>query len=151
MSGENNVVFNHVGVCVSDLARARRFYEQALGFDYWWELKAPDDGTSTLLRVRKPVDLHAVYLRHGDVVLELLHFGGPDHPQRRERVMNEPGLTHLSLSVEDIAATLERVGACGGEVLEDTDVGAAVMVRDPDGQLLELTSWQWRSALPPLP
>jgi catechol 2,3-dioxygenase-like lactoylglutathione lyase family enzyme len=23
---------NHVGLCVADLARARRFYEQALGF-----------------------------------------------------------------------------------------------------------------------
>lgn len=150
MSAEENAVFNHVGVCVGDLPRARRFYQEALGFLYWWELKAPEDGTGTLLRVRRPVDLHAVYLRHGDVVLELLHFGGPDQPGRQERVMNEPGLTHLSLSVEDLASTLERVRACGGSVLEDTNVGAAVMVRDPDGQLIELTTWQWRSALPPL-
>ena len=35
--------------------------------------------------------------------------------------------------------------ACGGEVLTDTDVGGlAIMVRDPDGQLLELMPMSYR-------
>jgi hypothetical protein len=32
----------------------------------------------------------------------------------------------------------ERVADYGGEVLTETDVGAAVFIRDPDGQLVEL-------------
>ena len=39
----------------------------------------------------------------------------------------------------DVAATCARVRALGGEVLADTDVGgAAILVQDPDGQILEL-------------
>jgi predicted enzyme related to lactoylglutathione lyase len=41
--------------------------------------------------------------------------------------------------VPDLDATCALVREHGGEVLEDTNVGGrAVMVRDPDGQLLEL-------------
>ncbi|MCW2573610.1 MAG: glyoxalase/bleomycin resistance protein/dioxygenase, partial [Frankiales bacterium] len=56
----------------------------------------------------------------------------------RPRPFTEPGLTHLSLTTDDLPGVLDRVRACGGEVLADTDIGAAVMVRDPDGQLIEL-------------
>jgi catechol 2,3-dioxygenase-like lactoylglutathione lyase family enzyme len=52
--------------------------------------------------------------------------------------MDEPGLTHLSLSVDDLRAAVDRVEELGGEVLRDTDLGVAVFVRDPDGQLVEL-------------
>ena len=52
--------------------------------------------------------------------------------------MNEPGLTHLSISVDDIDRTLERVAAGGGSVVAETNLGMAVMIRDPDGQLIEL-------------
>ena len=82
--------------------------------------------------------LTAVYLTMGAFVLELLHFDRPENPPFRARVFNEPGLTHLSLSVDDIPATLESVRRCGGSVVESSDLGMAVMVRDPDGQLIEL-------------
>ncbi len=62
--------------------------------------------------------------------------------------MNEPGLTHVSLSVEDLAATCALVTEHGGEVLTDTDIGMAVFVRDPDGQLLELLPLTYRASLP---
>src|SRR5262249_29518724 len=38
-------VFNHVGLCVADGSRSRRFYEGLLGFEFWWELEPPDEGT----------------------------------------------------------------------------------------------------------
>jgi lactoylglutathione lyase len=149
--GEASIAFNHVGLCVRDVAKSRHFYEVALGFRYWWELDAPDEGTGRLLRIPEPIGLHAVYLIRDGLVLELLDFSRAPGPERTERVMNESGLTHLSLSVRDIPAALDRVRACGGTVLEDTDLGAAVMIRDPDGQLVELTSWQWLSTPPPRP
>ncbi len=65
--------------------------------------------------------------------------------------MAEPGLTHLSLSVSDMGRALEQVVAHGGRVVEQTDIKAAIMVHDPDGQLIELTTSDWRAALPPAP
>ena len=64
------------------------------------------------------------------------------------RVMNEIGLTHLSVSVEDIDATAALAELHGGSVLPETHVGAAVMIRDPDGQLLELLPMGYRASLP---
>jgi hypothetical protein len=38
-----------------------------------------------------------------------------------------------------VAATCDLVRQHGGEVLDDTDMGGfAILVRDPDGQVLEL-------------
>ena len=130
-------VANHVGLCVTDLDRSRRFYEEALGFAFQRDLRPPDDLTGKLLDVPSP-GLTAVYLTMGSLVLELLHFDRPENPPFRDRVFNEPGLTHLSLSVDDIPATLEAVRRFGGSVVESSDLGMAVLVRDPDGQLIEL-------------
>ena len=132
-----SVVVNHVGLCVADLDRSRRFYE-ALGFEFQRDLRPPDDKTGTLLGIPAPVGLTAVYLTMGGFVLELLHYDRNGNPPARERSMNEPGLTHLSLNVGDLAATLDRVCAFGGAVIESSNLGGAIMVRDPDGQLLEL-------------
>ena len=131
--------FNHVGVCVTDLDRSRRFYEEVLGFAFRNDLPAiPDAATSKLLRVEPPVGLSAVYLVRDGLVLELLTFDRPGNQPARERPFTEPGLTHLSFTVDDVEAACGAVVEHGGDVLGDTNLGVAVMVRDPDGQLLEL-------------
>ncbi len=129
---------NHLGLCVADLKRSRRFYGQALGFETVRSLQAPDSVCSTLFGVARPVGLAALYLTNGGFVLELLQFERPGNPPARDRPFNEPGLTQKSVTTADLAATLALVPTPGGQVAEDTDVGAAVMVRDPDGQVLEL-------------
>ena len=132
-------VVNHVGLCVTDLDRSRRFYEEAFGFAHRNDLEVPDAAVSRLLRVPAPVGLTAVYLTLGDFALELLHFAREGNAPPRDRPFTEPGLTHLSFSVADVAATCARVADLGGEVLADTDMGGhAILVRDPDGQILEL-------------
>jgi catechol 2,3-dioxygenase-like lactoylglutathione lyase family enzyme len=132
-------VVNHVGLCVTDLARSRRFYEEAFGFTHRNDLEVPDGAASRLLQVPAPVGLTAVYLERPGFVLELLHFTRDGNAPGRDRSFTEPGLTHLSFSVPDVSATCARVAALGGEVLADTDMGGhAILVRDPDGQLLEL-------------
>lgn len=142
----DHIAFNHVGQCVTDLARSRRFYEELLGFTVERELHPPDDPSSTLLRLPQPLGMTALYLRRDGLVLELLHFAGGTQPAR-ERVMNEPGLTHVSLSVDDIGAVCEQVRGYGGEVLEDTDIGYGIFIRDPDGQLIELLPMSYREQL----
>lgn len=150
MSG-HRTVFNHVGLCVADRARSRRFYEQLLGFQFWWELEPPDDGTAELLALDKPVGLHATYLVRDVLVLELLDYSGRDVRRGPARAMDDAGLTHLSLSVSDLAGVLELVDGFGGAVVTQTVSEASAMIRDPDGQLLELLSDGWLSVLPPRP
>lgn len=133
-------VVTHVGICVADLTQAERFYVEGLGFTRLRDLSAPDGITSKLLRIAEPVNLHAVYLGCGDFVLELLHFDRQGNPPSQERSLAEPGLTHLSLTVDDLSAVRERVVAHGGRVLDDTDVTVAVLVEDPDGQIIELVA-----------
>jgi lactoylglutathione lyase len=81
-------------------------------------------------------------------VLELLHFGaeGQTRPYR-ERDMNEPGLTHISLSVEDLDDVCARVPEFGGVVIGSSNIGNAIFVRDPDGQLVELLPMAYRRHL----
>lgn len=137
--------FNHVGHCVTDLARSRRFYEELLGFTHQRDLPVPDGPASTLLRVPAPVGMTAAYLELDGFTLELLHFDREGNQPARERSFTEPGLTHLSFSVDDLPGTCARVAELGGEVLADTDMGGlAVMIRDPDGQLIELLPLSYR-------
>ena len=132
-------VVNHVGLCVTDLARARSFYENVFGFAFRNDLKVADGPTSTLLEVPEPVNLTALYLTLGAFVLELLHFDREGNAPERRRAFTEPGLTHLSFNVDDLAATCSLVEQHGGGVLRQTEfTGVSVVVRDPDGQLLEL-------------
>ncbi|MHB1784603.1 MAG: VOC family protein [Acidimicrobiales bacterium] len=147
----DQAAFNHVGHCVIDLARSRRFYQELFGFEVERELAVPDRPADRLLRIDPPLGMTALYLRKGGLVLELMCFERPGNPPARPRVVNEPGLTHLSFSVDDIEATARRVPELGGEVLDDTDVGAAVFVRDPDGQLIELLwmAYRTRQSSPP--
>jgi catechol 2,3-dioxygenase-like lactoylglutathione lyase family enzyme len=145
--------FNHVGHCVVDLERSRRFYEGLLGFQFWWKFDVPDDQAAGVLRLTPPLGMTAVYLIRDGLVLELLHYAAAGQTQPgRDRTMNEPGLTHISFSVEDLEATLARVEEFGGVILKDTNnAGVVVFIRDPDGQLLELSTMDWREHLPPAP
>ncbi|HEX5613933.1 MAG TPA: VOC family protein [Acidimicrobiia bacterium] len=142
-----DAVFNHVGQCVTDLDRARRFYVELFDFVVEREIRPPDEPSARLLGLEPPLGMTACYLRRDGLVLELLHFAQRPGPGARPRVVNEPGLTHISLSVEDIPAVLARIPDYGGEVLADTDIGAAVFVRDPEGQLVELLPMSYRATL----
>ena len=138
MAGDDSVSFNHVGLCVRDLAVAQHFYESVFGFRVLRALSVPDSPTDRLLRLSGPIGLSAVYLSLDGFVLELLSYSARD-VSSRERVMDEVGLTHLSVSVPSLDDAVARVEAGGGSVLSDTLIeGVAVFVRDPDGQLIEL-------------
>jgi lactoylglutathione lyase len=144
----HRTVFNHVGLCVADRGRSRRFYEGLLGFEFWWELEPPDEGTDQLLQLHTPIGLHATYLVRDGLVLELLDYSQRDVHAGPDRVMDQVGLTHVSLSVSDLQSVLAMVEGFGGSVVEATVTDGSAMIRDPDGQLLELLSDAWLAALP---
>jgi lactoylglutathione lyase len=147
----HRTVFNHVGLCVADRERARRFYEGVLGFQFWWELELPDEGTQQLLQLEKPIGVRATYLVRDGLVLELLDYSQRDVRTGNVRVMDDVGLTHMSFSVSDLAAVLTTVESFGGSVVEDTVTEQFAMIRDPDGQLIELLPDSWLATLPPRP
>ncbi|WP_292989141.1 VOC family protein [Mycobacterium sp.] len=150
MTGQRTI-FNHVGLCVSDTARSRRFYEGLLDFTFWWELAPPDEGTGQLLQLNPPIGLHATYLVRDGLVLELLAYSHRNLRAGSHRVLDQVGLTHLSLSVSDLGAVLANVDEYGGSVVADSISDQSAMIRDPDGQLLELLSDSWLAVLPPRP
>jgi lactoylglutathione lyase len=148
MPDTDGPVVNHVGLCVGDLDRSRDFYTEVLGFTVDRELTVPDQAAGYLLSVDAPVGLTALYLGRGPFTLELLHFDRPGNPVADERPFNQPGLTHLSFSVDDLDAAVAMVPELGGEVVTLIP-GAAAIIRDPDGQLLELLPMSYRASLDP--
>ena len=144
--------FNHLGQVVTDLARARRFYEEVLGFRFWYELAPPDEATAPLLGLEPPLGLQAAYLVLDGLVLELMQLTAPGATAAYQvRTMAEPGLTHLSVSGVDPQATAAHAIELGGAVVEGTDIGVALFIRDPDGQLIELLPEGYAATRPPRP
>jgi catechol 2,3-dioxygenase-like lactoylglutathione lyase family enzyme len=147
----HRTVFNHVGLCVADRDRSRRFYEGLLGFQFWWELELPDEGTAALLQLEGSIGVRATYLVRDGFVLELIDYSKRDVHAGSQRVMDQVGLTHMSVSVSDLAAVLAMVEEFGGSVIEETVTEQFAMIRDPDGQLIELLPDSWLANLPPRP
>ena len=95
-----------------------------------------------------PLGMTAAYLVRDGFTLELLHFSAAGQTRPYEaRALNQPGLTHISLSVEDLDGVVARVPEFGGTVIEGSHIGAAVFIRDPDGQVVELLPMAYRHSL----
>jgi catechol 2,3-dioxygenase-like lactoylglutathione lyase family enzyme len=145
-------IYNHTGLVVTDLDRSKRFYQEVFGFRLWYEISPPDVPTAQLTGLEPPLGLTASYLTLDGFVLELMAYAAPGATRAfRARTMNEPGLTHLSISVDDVHAAADRAGGLGGQRIDASDVGAALFIRDPDGQLIELLPDSYRGRLPPKP
>ena len=144
--------YNHIGQVVTDLNRSKRFYQDVLGFKFWYEIQPPEEASAKLVSLTSPLGLTAAYMTLDGLVLELLYYAAPGAASAfRRRSMNEPGLTHLSFSVDDINATAKKAVEYGGQVIAESDIGFALFIRDPDGQLLELLPTSFRANLPPKP
>ena len=145
-------IYNHTGQVVTDLARSKAFYTEVLGFRPWYEITPPDEATAKLCGLTPPLGVTASYLTLDGFVLELMHYAAPGATAAWvRRGMDEPGLTHLSISVDNVRETAAKAADYGGEIVEESDVGAALFIRDPDGQLLELLPTAFRDSLPPKP
>ncbi|CQD16558.1 glyoxalase [Mycobacterium lentiflavum] len=143
--------FNHVGLCVADTERSRRFYEEVLGFQFWWELEPPDNLTAQVVQLPEPLGVKASYLVRDGFVLELIDYSKRQVHAGPQRVMDEVGLTHISMSVSDLGAVLAMVPEFGGSVVEEAVSEMMGIIRDPDGQIIELVTDDWLAALPPKP
>ena len=135
---------SHIGICVSDLERSVHFYRDALGFVELKRISASGEQSAQLTGIEGGA-IDAVFLERDGTRLELLHY--PEVgviPGDTPVPMNLPGLTHLSLRVDDFDNVISQIEAAGGSNLkhsriENKDWGTrAVFVTDPDGLRIEL-------------
>ncbi|MFZ0273551.1 MAG: methylmalonyl-CoA epimerase [Acidobacteriaceae bacterium] len=103
---------DHVGIAVKSIAEARKLYE-SLG------LAVVHEETVEQEQVR------AAMIPAGDARIELLEPTSPDSPIARFLMKRGPGLHHIALHVEDIAAAFETLKAQGARLIsDDIQIGA---------------------------
>lgn len=139
-----NARCSHLGLCVSDLDRALRFYCDGLGFERAEGYDLDDgmlDGLGRALEVDGSVKLRSQMITNGNLKIELLHFGAPQAFGAASAARNQIGFTHLSFFVDDVDASAARLAELGGRVLDNTRAQLGyevVFVADPDGARVEL-------------
>jgi catechol 2,3-dioxygenase-like lactoylglutathione lyase family enzyme len=135
--------FRHVMHCVYDMARTRKFYEDVFDFRLVREHPRRNDpdwlaAVAKILRMPEPFEINVTFMELDGSVLEFVEFPIHGTAAYHDWVTNRPGLGYVSIGVTDIDDVKEKVRKAGGEVLDDTLVGSGVMVKDLDGQVIEV-------------
>jgi methylmalonyl-CoA epimerase len=99
---------DHVGIAVSNIREALAFYRDALGL----EIEAPEDVPSQHVR--------AYFIQTGEAALELLEATADASPISKYVQKRGPGLHHVTLRVDDIAAALAQLKARGVRLIDET-------------------------------
>ena len=135
-------VLDHVGIAVVDLAAALAFYRDALGL----HVEGAEDVVSQRVR--------AHFVPVGHAALELLEATSPASAIAKYTAKRGPGLHHITLRVDDIAAALAQLKARGVRLVDEQPrpgaEGALVAFIHPSsahGVLVELK----QAAQPPAP
>jgi methylmalonyl-CoA epimerase len=100
-------VLDHIGIAVKDLDAALAFYRDALGL----AVEAPEDVASQKVR--------AHFLPVGESSLELLEATAPDSAIAKYIEKRGPGLHHITLRVDDIAAALAQLKSRGVRLVDE--------------------------------
>lgn len=122
---------DHVVLCVSDLERAIRFYQDVLG-----------------CREERRVDsINLVQMRAGHSLIDLLGPTSDNVGEKRQRIAGDGGnMDHFAVRLESfdevmLRAHLETHGIAAGEVKHRYGAegeGPSMYIQDPDGNTVEL-------------
>jgi methylmalonyl-CoA epimerase len=96
---------DHLGLAVEDLDAAAELYGRLLG--------AVPVGRDEL------PDTDVLMLAVGDARIELVASRGPDTPVGKFLASRGPGMHHVALAVDDVAAELARLRAEGVELVDE--------------------------------
>lgn len=135
---------SHLGLCVTDLARAERFWCDGLGFERAERYELTDTiapGLAEALEVPAPVDLVSQMIVLGEMKIELLDYRTPAVEGTPSATRRQLGLTHLSFWVDDVDAAAQRLVQFGGTILPTTRTNPGIAIQflaDPDGTRVEL-------------
>ena len=100
-------ILDHIGVAVGDLDEALKFYRDALGL----EIEVPEEVASQRVR--------AHFIRAGEGAIELLEATTADSAIAKYIERRGPGLHHVALRVDDIAAALAQLKARGVRLIDE--------------------------------
>jgi len=116
----------HIAIKVEDQEKAASFYKQTFGMTEAWRGPVRDDGN------------RAIYLTDGYINMAVL-------PARGGR----EGIDHFGFQVEDMDSTLKTAEVSGAQKQADQKPKdgrfAEMGVRDPVGQLVDVTVHGWKS------
>jgi len=98
---------DHIGIAVANLDEALGFYRDALGL----EVEAPEDVPSQRVR--------AYFIPAGEAALELLSATADDSPIAKYVSKRGPGLHHITLRVDDLAAALAQLKSRGVRLIDE--------------------------------
>jgi len=147
--------FSHTCIVARDVERLGAFYIDVFGCEVsgaerdlsgeWLERGTGLAGA----RIR---GIHLLVPGHGDDGPTIEVFSVEGLAPAVASIVNRAGLMHIAFSVDDVAGTLDRIVAAGGEALGEVveanvaGVGRAdfVYTRDPEGNIVELLGWKER-------
>lgn len=141
---------HHAGVTVSDLDRSLNFYVGLLDLVESGRFERSGDHVDTVTGYPNSVIKQAfVRPSHGDSVIELLQYVD-GHPTSIDPDNHHAGAVHIAVEVDDLDATLARLGQEGIHPLfTPFQAGAGPLegrtvtyVTDPDNVRVELISQQ---------
>ena len=104
-------VLDHIGIAVAELDEALAFYRDQLGLEVV--------GHETVTSQRVAAHFVATGDAPGGPTLELLEATAADSPIARFVDRRGPGLHHITLRVDDLAATLRRLKASGVRLIDE--------------------------------
>ncbi|NKE35536.1 VOC family protein [Natronococcus sp. JC468] len=130
---------HHVGVTVDDLEGVLPFYRDRLGLEVLDRFEVGGKAFADAVGV-EGAGASFAHLDANGVRLELVEYDPEADPRSRPQ-LNEPGATHVGLSVADLEAFYADLPADVPTISEPrtTESGTAIcFLRDPEGNLVEV-------------
>lgn len=116
--------FLHIGLIISDLARAKQFYEGVLGL--------------TPSNKRPALSFEGVWYNIGINQIHLMCV--PDPYQDAIKPAHGGRDIHLALAVDDVEPVIQALERAGVAYTKSMSGRAAVFCRDPDGNAIEFSA-----------
>jgi len=132
----------HAGIVTDDLESSLRFYRDLLGFKEVRRMEESNPFIETVLGIK---GVYVTTIKMSDPSggqIELLHY--QSHPKKRgEREINDIGISHVALTVDDVNRLYENLNNSGVEFISSprlSDDGGATVAfcRAPEGTFIEL-------------
>lgn len=136
--------FDHVGITVTDLDAATRFFER-IGLEVEGRSAIEGDFIDTVTGIPgSRIEIVMLRTPDGHARIELCRYLQPGPtPGNPAAMANELGLRNVCFEVEDLPAVLERVRSDGYDLVGDIgtyqDAWRMAYVRGPDGILVSLS------------
>ena len=132
----------HTGIVVSDIDKSLHFYENLLGFKVVKRIDEEGSYIDNLLKLKNgKVTTIKMCLANGHMI-ELLYFHN-FQKEKKEKKIDDIGLTHFSITVDNISILYARLTKKGINFLSHPQISSdgyakVAFCKDPDGVFVEI-------------